>query len=134
MFRHTYNPLRELLKASLSKRDINRPWLVRALDLVRLARGISTRRGETSLNRAMPLSYRIHKRLKDPRHLGSLAAFLIFSAELHMPEHIQQWSLAGAWPAILAGIPLGYLLWALYELGVLWASEIKIPGDPRYRR
>lgn len=100
--------------------------------LVALARRISRNRGESDADRAKPLFHRICARVNGLGHLGTLAAFLIFSAELHMPDQVAQWSLSLFWPALLKGFSLGYRLWALYEIGVLWASSThSTKGEPQ---
>lgn len=103
--------------------------LLHWLDLVALSRRLSATRGETDADRAQPITRRLWARLKKP-FLWPMPA--VIGAVLwvsNMPHVWALWSWTEAWETLNAVCPLVYGLWAAYEIGVLWASQMPAPDS-----
>lgn len=105
------------------------PWL-RLFDLVALSHRISRARGETDVDRAKPLLTRLRARLAKPFQWPALVVIGLALWAVNMPGAWAAWNWGVIWSTLSESLPLAYAIWAVYELGVLWASRVP-PRDIR---
>lgn len=98
-------------------------------DLVTRARMIASARGESGAERTRPLLRRIGRRILDLRWAYTLTVANLASIALHMPWERAQWSQNLLIAVYQTSAPMAVSLWAVYELGVLWASQLEL--NPR---
>lgn len=101
-----------------------------SFDLVSRARMIASARGESPAERARPLLRRIGRRTLDLRWAYTLTTANCISIALHMPWEPAQWSQNLLIAVYQTSAPMAVSLWAVYELGVLWASQLERVESP----
>lgn len=100
------------------------PKVAHWFDLVSLGHKISQARGESDADRASPLHTRLWRRiLSKPFQWPALAVIGVVLWLFAMPRHLDAWGWMSAWETLQAVTPSAYVLWLLYEIGVLWASH-----------
>ncbi|MBZ9574604.1 hypothetical protein [Modicisalibacter sp. MOD 31.J] len=126
-------PMREVIEAPWAEAPVSQPVHadgipVPVFDLVARARGIVTQRREPFPHRTRPISERLVRRVMAGGGQRSLFVSTLIALVLHRPEgwaDPSQWGWSLLWSTYIESAPLALVLWAVYEIGVLWASATK---------